>query len=216
MNALDRYRNIESDLDDLVVAVADLVSAAGVDQTDGRVTGRPDGRGVRYYQTIGVLGKPLRYDGRRAVYGYRHLLELVTIKLLQAQGLSLAHIQRALTGVTTARLEAAVAEALVGGGGDRTRVAPPGGRLPAAPAPPAPVPAASPESAPSPLAPSGSSPAAPAASAPAPFAPPTAALPRALVAAEVAPGVTVTIDPDRISAPAAVIAHIRRALRGDA
>jgi len=72
----------------------------------------PDARTVRYYQTLGVLDRPLRYDGRRALYGRRHLLQVLCVKLLQARGLSLAQVQQALAAASTAQLEAAVADAL--------------------------------------------------------------------------------------------------------
>jgi DNA-binding transcriptional MerR regulator len=71
-----------------------------------------DARSVRYYQTIGLLDRPLRYDGRTAIYGVRHLHQLVCVRALQAQGLSLSQVQRALSGATDAQLAAAVADAL--------------------------------------------------------------------------------------------------------
>ncbi len=75
---------------------------------DGRVRAAPDARTIRYYQSLGLVDRPLRYDGRQAVYGYRHLLQAAAVKLLQAQGLSLAQVQSALQGVSTAQLEDAV------------------------------------------------------------------------------------------------------------
>ncbi len=79
---------------------------------DGRVSDGLDARSVRYYQTIGLLDRPLRYDGRTAIYGVRHLHQLICVRALQAQGLSLSQVQRALSGATDAQLAAAVADAL--------------------------------------------------------------------------------------------------------
>ena len=63
---------------------------------DARVSAHLDARGVRYYQTIHLLPKPRRYDGRRAIYGAEHLVRLVCIRALQGQGRSLSEVQRIL------------------------------------------------------------------------------------------------------------------------
>jgi DNA-binding transcriptional MerR regulator len=109
--SLAALREREFGLDAFVAAVSALLRSAPA-PADGRVSEHPDARTLRYYQTTGLLDRPLRYDGRRAVYGYRHLLQAVAIKLLQGQGLSLGQIQRALAGATLVELEAAVAPAL--------------------------------------------------------------------------------------------------------
>jgi DNA-binding transcriptional MerR regulator len=115
MDATDP-RERRYDLDGLCAAAAAMLGGDGPD--DGRVRAVPDARTVRYYQTIGVLDRPDR-DGREAVYRWRHLLQLVTVKRLQAQGEPLARIQAALSGVTTDSLEAAL-----GIGGPPTPTAP--------------------------------------------------------------------------------------------
>ena len=81
---------------------------------DERVSAAPDERTLRYYQSTGVIDRPLRYDGRSAIYGYRHLLQALATRALQAQGYSLAQVQTALAGQSTAALEAAVAPAFHG------------------------------------------------------------------------------------------------------
>jgi DNA-binding transcriptional MerR regulator len=60
----------------------------------------PDRRTIRYYTTLGLIDRPAEMRGRTAYYGRRHLLQLVAIKKLQAEGRSLAEIQRALAGLT--------------------------------------------------------------------------------------------------------------------
>lgn len=65
----------------------------------GRVRAVPDARTIRYYTTLGLIDRPAAMRGRTALYGHRHLLQIVAIKRLQAEGLSLADIQRRLTGV---------------------------------------------------------------------------------------------------------------------
>ena len=71
----------------------------------GRVREVPDQRAIRYYTTIGLVDRPAAMRGRTALYVRRHLLQLVAIKRLQADGLSLARIQRELAGATDAQLE---------------------------------------------------------------------------------------------------------------
>src|SRR2546430_9008679 len=72
---------------------------------NGRVRGVPDLRSIRYYTTLGLIDRPAEMRGRTALYGRRHLLQLVAIKRLQAQGLTIAELQRQLLGLTNAALE---------------------------------------------------------------------------------------------------------------
>lgn len=114
---LNDLKTREWELGGLCEQAAALLAATAVTSTgaaDARVREVPDGRTVRYYQTIGLLDRPLRYDGRKAVYGYGHLLQTVCVKLLQARGLSLAQVQQVLSVATMAKLEAGVEEALGG------------------------------------------------------------------------------------------------------
>lgn len=128
---LEPLTETEWDLEGVCLQAADVLAATGAGATDARVRDVPDARTVRYYQSIGLLDRPVRYDGRKAIYAYRHLLQMVCVKLLQAQGLSLAQVQQALAVATTAQLERAVAEALAG-------------RATAAPTPPTPTPPSQP------------------------------------------------------------------------
>jgi hypothetical protein len=77
---------------------------ADVRAPNGRVTELPDARMIRWYATIGIVDKPSGFRGRTALYGRRHLLQLVAVKRLQAQGRALAEIQAELTGATEATL----------------------------------------------------------------------------------------------------------------
>ena len=72
--------------------------------SNGRVRDVPDLRTIRYYTTLGLLDRAAEMRGRTAFYGGRHLLQLVAIKRLQAQGLSLAQVQRQLAGAPDAVL----------------------------------------------------------------------------------------------------------------
>ncbi len=81
---------------------------------NGQVRAVPDERTVRYYAALGLLDRPSAMRGRTAIYGKRHLAQVVAIKRLQSAGHSLADIQAMwptlddltlgrLTGVTLPR-----------------------------------------------------------------------------------------------------------------
>jgi DNA-binding transcriptional MerR regulator len=92
-------------IDELAGVVARALGTAGYDgQPSRRVRGVPDLRTIRYYTTLGILDGPLEMQGRTAYYGWRHLLQLVAIKRLQAAGCSLVAIQQRLSGADNRRL----------------------------------------------------------------------------------------------------------------
>lgn len=94
---------------------------ARLNVSDQRVQAAPDARTIRYYQTAGLLDRPSRYDGRTARYGQRHLLQLVAIRALQSNGLSLAQVQAMLSGATLGELQQVIAGAM---GEDTPMIAP--------------------------------------------------------------------------------------------
>ncbi|GAA2607488.1 MerR family transcriptional regulator [Actinomadura fulvescens] len=87
--------------DRAVVALA----ADGSPRANGRVRDLPNERLIRWYTTIGLVDPPLGRRGRTALYGPRHLLQLVAIKRRQAAGRSIAEIQAELTGLPDATLQ---------------------------------------------------------------------------------------------------------------
>lgn len=99
-------------LEELVEAAATELARLGLSGAapDGRVSPLPDQRTIRYYATLGLVDRP-RIEGRTARYGRRHLVQLLAIKALQAEGLGLAEVQARLHGRTAAELEALVAAA---------------------------------------------------------------------------------------------------------
>ncbi|HYT24918.1 MAG TPA: MerR family transcriptional regulator [Actinomycetota bacterium] len=92
-------------LDELTRGVAAALAVDYDGQASGRVRDVPDQRAIRYYTTLGLVDRPAAMRGRTALYGPRHLLQLVAIKRLQARGLSLAAVQAELAGVGEADLE---------------------------------------------------------------------------------------------------------------
>lgn len=74
-------------------------------QLNGRVRDVPNERLIRWYATIGLLDPPSARRGRVAVYGRRHLLQLIAVKRRQAEGRTIAEIQAELAGATDRLLE---------------------------------------------------------------------------------------------------------------
>lgn len=87
-------------LDELGAQVALALADDYAGAASGRVRDVPDTRTIRYYTTLGLIDRPAQMRGRTALYGRRHLYQLVAIKRLQAQGLSLLDIQQQLLGRT--------------------------------------------------------------------------------------------------------------------
>lgn len=77
--------------------------AGDEEPANGQVRAVPDERTIRYYTTLGLLDRPT-LRGRTALYGRRHLAQLVAIKRLQAEGRALAEIQRVLPTLDDAAL----------------------------------------------------------------------------------------------------------------
>jgi DNA-binding transcriptional MerR regulator len=87
-------------LDELCAQVALALAEGYPGQSSGRVREVPDRRTIRFYSTLGLLDRPAGVRGRTALYGPRHLRQLVAIKRLQANGLTLAEVQARLVGQT--------------------------------------------------------------------------------------------------------------------
>jgi hypothetical protein len=148
-------------LDELVDRVGRALAAEYPGAPNGRVRDVPDRRAIRWYTTTGLVDRPLGMRGRSALYGPRHLLQLVALKRRQAAGRTLAEIQAELSGAADAELAAVArvpSELLVAEGPEpdavaaRTRfwAAPPAAAPPAtalaAPAAPVSAPTAPPAS----------------------------------------------------------------------
>jgi hypothetical protein len=85
--------------------VAEALAAGVPGQANGRVREVPDVRTLRWYTSIGLLDRPAAMRGRTALYGRRHLLQMVAVKRLQGEGWSLAEIQERLIGADDVVLE---------------------------------------------------------------------------------------------------------------
>jgi DNA-binding transcriptional MerR regulator len=91
-------------LDELAERVDDALAVDYPGPPSGRVRAVPDRRAIRWYTTIGLIDRPVAHRGRTALYGPRHLLQLVAVKRLQAEGRPLVTIQQELAGATDTQL----------------------------------------------------------------------------------------------------------------
>ncbi len=110
-------------LDELAARVAEALSRGYDGAASGRVRDVPDRRTIRYYTTLGLVDRPAELRGRTALYGRRHLLQLVAIKKLQASGRSLVEVQGRLAGRTDAEL-AKIGETVPEGSGGSNAATP--------------------------------------------------------------------------------------------
>jgi hypothetical protein len=88
-----------------------LAESAGMRPTNAAARAALSARGVRFYVANGLLDRP-EGRGTAATYGYRHLLQLLAIKIRQREGQTLDVIKRELAQVTGDALERRVAQAL--------------------------------------------------------------------------------------------------------
>jgi DNA-binding transcriptional MerR regulator len=90
-----------------VEQLADAVNAwcteHAVAPANGQAGERMTERNVRYYRTLGLVDPPLAGGG--IGYGEKHRLQLIAIRLLQAQGLPLNRIRDLLLGRTLDELK---------------------------------------------------------------------------------------------------------------
>ncbi|HEX7001454.1 MAG TPA: MerR family transcriptional regulator [Trueperaceae bacterium] len=91
-------------LDQVVEHVNRLLPAVLPKDASGRATETVNQRLVRHYATQGLVDEPLKV-GREARYLYRHLLQLLVVRRLLAEGFSAAVVGRVMAGRADAELE---------------------------------------------------------------------------------------------------------------
>ena len=92
----------------LAAHVTALVDAAGLRPTNASARAAPSARSVRFYVSSGLLDRP-EGTGTAATYNYRHLLQLLAIKIRQREGQTLELIRQEMKEVTGDALERRVA-----------------------------------------------------------------------------------------------------------
>jgi DNA-binding transcriptional MerR regulator len=106
MDALEPYRKrTDLRLEELIAVANGLLPEVAGTPHHGKARERLDERSVRYYVAETLVDRPLGYAGTAALYGFRHLLQLLVIKRLQSDGLPLRAI-RHFTAQPDAELEA--------------------------------------------------------------------------------------------------------------
>lgn len=92
--------------------------------TNASARAAPSARSVRFYVANGLLDRP-EGTGTAATYNYRHLLQLLSIKIRQREGQSLEKIKAEMLDVTGDALERRIATSLapaLNSGADNTVV----------------------------------------------------------------------------------------------
>jgi len=95
----------------LAAHVTALVDAAGVRPTNASARAAPSARAVRFYVASGLLDRP-DGAGTAATYNYKHLLQLLAIKIRQREGATLEIIKKEMKEFTGDSLERRVATSL--------------------------------------------------------------------------------------------------------
>lgn len=107
----------------LAAHVTALVDAAGIRPTNASARAIPSARAVRFYVATGLVDHP-EGRGTAATYHYRHLLQLLVIKIRQREGQTLDGIRGEMRTLTGDLLEKRVAVSLAPalGSGSDTKV----------------------------------------------------------------------------------------------
>jgi DNA-binding transcriptional MerR regulator len=90
---------------ELAKAVETLLRALGAKQERGTVSEIPDERTIRFYQSEGLIDPPISKAGSASVFTFKHLLQLVAIKLLQAQDVPIKKLRFVIAGKSEPELE---------------------------------------------------------------------------------------------------------------
>jgi hypothetical protein len=95
----------------LAALAGGILDASGVVPVNAAARARPSERTIRFYVARGLVSPP---DGRgtAAVYSYRHLLQVLAIKLRQMEGATLESMLKEFAGLTGDVIERRAASAL--------------------------------------------------------------------------------------------------------
>ena len=112
LSILREYRQLAPwNLHDMVAVAGAILDSANVTPINAAATAHPNERTIRFYVTRGLVNPP-EGRGTAATYGYRHLLQILGIKLRQMEGATLGQIETELAQTTGDVLERRVAAAL--------------------------------------------------------------------------------------------------------
>ncbi|HXG44081.1 MAG TPA: MerR family transcriptional regulator [Gemmatimonadales bacterium] len=100
-------------LRDLAALAGAILEASQVYPVNAAASLRPSERTIRFYVTRRLVSRP-EGRGTAAIYGYRHLLQVLAIKLQQMEGATLDQLAKELAGLPGDVVERKVAAALAG------------------------------------------------------------------------------------------------------
>src|SRR5215212_401611 len=86
-------------------AAEQILAEMGLEQARGTVTNVPDERTIRYYLAEGLIQTPEAKQGTASVFSYLNLLQLLTVKKLQAEHLPIRKIRELVAGKSEQELE---------------------------------------------------------------------------------------------------------------
>jgi len=98
-------------LRDLTALCAAILEASGIYPVNAAARARPTERTIRFYVSRGLVSPP-EGRGTAAIYSYRHLLQVLAIKLRQMEGVTLDAIIKEFAGMAGDVVERRVATAL--------------------------------------------------------------------------------------------------------
>ncbi len=82
-----------------------ILAEIGLEQARGTVTSVPDERTIRYYMAEGLIQTPGEKQGTASLFSYLNLLQLLTVKKLQAEHLPIRKIRELVAGKSEQELE---------------------------------------------------------------------------------------------------------------
>lgn len=82
-----------------------ILAELQLEQQRGTVTSVPDERTIRYYLAEGLIQTPEEKQGTASVFSYLNLLQLLTVKKLQAEHLPIRKIRELVAGKNEQELE---------------------------------------------------------------------------------------------------------------
>lgn len=112
LSTLREYRALAPwGLRDLTALAAGILDASGVIPVNAAARAQPSERTIRFYIARGLVSPP-EGRGTAAVYSYRHLLQVLAIKLRQMEGATLETMIREFADLTGDLIERRAAVAL--------------------------------------------------------------------------------------------------------